>query len=298
MRCACAVHFAIAASFLAACTNPLDEKAQKAKGGAAVETTSPRDAPMQYKVITDEVNKQTNTVEQHVLLAAQPKHDDADVLLKYLYRHLMTRFDPQPAGVAAYVYSNEAQYRTPPRSPIGSVVQKPGDVGPTFDNKVPLEFWQQVDQALPHSDKGWKLEKKIERDDANKTLTVTQPYTEPGEDKWAEKLSFNQAMVIFTDTAKQLFERVPELRAMNFVGRWKDQDVVKISMDRAQYQAVNIGDIEEQIGQLHGRAFLELATGHGSEKSVEKGNTQRMAAIYKKMLGQLKGHAWVSPALK
>ena len=85
---------------------------------------------------------------------------------------------------------------------------------------------------------------------------------------------------------------------MTFVGRWKDQDVVKIALDRAQYQAINLGDIEEQIGQLHGRAFLELATNHGSEKSVEKGNTQRMAAIYKKMLGQLKGHAWVSPTLK
>ena len=105
-------------------------------------------------------------------------------------------------------------------------------------------------------------------------------------------------MVVFTDTTKQQFEKVPELRALNYIGRWKDQDVVKIGMDRTQYQAVNLGDIEESIGQLHGRAFLELAGNHGSEKSVEKGNTQRMAAIYKKMLGQLKGHAWVSPALK
>jgi hypothetical protein len=105
-------------------------------------------------------------------------------------------------------------------------------------------------------------------------------------------------MTIFTDTVKELFEKVPELRAMNFIGRWKDQDVVKIGMDRQQYQAINIGDIEEQIGQLHGRAFLELATNRGTDKSVDKANTQRMAAVYKKMLGQLKGHAWVSPTLK
>ena len=77
----------------------------------------------------------------------------------------MTRAEPQPAGVSAYIYSDEAQYKTPPRSPIAGVVQKPGDVGPAFDNKVPLEFWQQIDQALPHADKGWKLEKKIERQD-------------------------------------------------------------------------------------------------------------------------------------
>jgi hypothetical protein len=301
MRRARALVLATATSWLvAACTNPIDERAQQQKKSAQAggETTSPKDSPMQYKVLADEVNKQTNTVDYHVLLPAQPKHDEADALLKYLYRHLMTRAEPQPAGVAAYVYSDEAQYKTPPRSPVASVIQKPGDVGPAFDNKVPLEFWQQVDQALPHSDKGWKLEKKIERNDANKTLTITVPYTEPGEDRWADKLSFNQAMVVFTDTAKDLFEKVPELRAMTFIGRWKDQDVVKISMDRAQYQAVNIGDLEEQIGQLHGRAFLELSTGHGTDASVAKANAQRMTALYKKMLGQLKGHAWVSPALK
>ena len=287
---------------LAACSNPIDERAnqqaQKNAAAAGGETASPADSPMQYKVLADNIDKATNTVEYHVLVAGPPKHDQADALLKYLYRHLMTRAEPQPAGVSAFVYSDEAQYKTPPRSPIASVVQKPGDVGPAFDNKVPLEFWQQVDQALPHTDKGWKLEKKIDRQDDQKTLTITMPYTEPGEDRWADKLSFNQAMVIFTDTAKELFEKVPELRAFTFIGRWKDQDVVKISMDRQQYQAINIGDIEEQIGQLHGRAFLELATNHGTDKSVEKGNTQRMAAIYKKMLGQLKGHAWVSPTLK
>jgi hypothetical protein len=299
MRQACALLLAALVTPTAACTNPLDEKAQqKSSGASSAETSSPKDAPSPYRVLSDESNKQANTSEQHILVSSQPKHDDLDTLLKYLYRHLMTRQEPSPAGVAAYVYSDEAQYKTPPRSPIGTVIQKPGDVGPAFENKVPLEFWQQVDQALPHSDKGWKLETKIERNDANKTLTITQAYTEPGKDQYAEQISFNQAMVVFCDTAKQLFEKVPELRALTFVGRWKDQDVVKISLDRTQYQAVNLGDIEEQINQLHGRAFLELATNRGSDAKISKANAQRMAAIYKKMLGQLKGHAWVSPTLK
>jgi hypothetical protein len=278
----------------AGCSNPLDKPAATQQA----ETESPKDSPTAYRVLADEVNKQANTVEHHVMLAAPPKHDEADALLKYLYRHLMTRTEDHPAGVAAYVYTDEAQYKTPPRSPIASVVLKPGDPGPTFENKVPLEFWQQIDQALNHSDKGWKLEKKVERNDAAKTMTITEPYTEPGKDQYAETLSFNQALVQFTDTAKALFEKVPELRGLTYVGRWKDQDVVKISLDRAQYQAVNLADLEEQIGQLHGRAFLELSTGRGSDASVAKANAQRMAAIYKKMLGQLKGHAWVSPTLK
>ena len=296
MRRALVPAFFVAASLVAACSNPLDATNNQAPKGP--ETSSPAGSPLPYRVLADDVNKQANSVEYHVLVAGPPKHDDADALLKFLYKHLMMRYEDKPAAVAGYVYSDEAQYKTPPRSPIASVVLKSGDVGPTFENKVPLEFWQQIDQALPHSDKGWKLEKKIERDDANKSLTITMPYTEPGEDRWADKLSFNQALVVFTDTTKELFEKVPELRAMTFVGRWKDQDVVKIALDRAQYQAVNLADLEEQIGQLHGRAFLELSTGKGTDASVAKANAQRMAAIYKKMLGQLKGHAWVSPTLK
>ncbi len=279
------------------CSGPSEPAAQQPTGPVA-ETQSGKDSPMQYKVLADQVNKQANTVEYHALLPAQPKHDDADQLTKYLYRHLMTRFEDKPAGLAAYVYSDESQYKTPPRSPIASVVQKPGDIGPTFDNKVPLEFWQSIDQALEHGDKGWKLEKKVQRDDAGKTLTITVPYTEPGQDRWADKLSFNQAMVVFTDTTRALFEKVPELRAMTYVGRWKDQDVVKVTLDRAQFQTAKLDELEEQIGQVHGRAFLELSQGKGSDASVAKANAQRMAGLYKKVLGQLKGHAWVSPSLK
>jgi hypothetical protein len=266
--------------------------------GPVAETVSPKDSPMPYKVLADEVNAGANTADYHVLIADGPKHDDVDVLLKFLYRHLMQRKDPPPAGVAAYVYSNEAQYKTPPRSPVATMVQKPGDVGPAFDNKVPLEFWQQVDQALEHSDKGWKLEKKIERNDPAKTLVITQPYTEPGKDAWAETLSFNMAMNVFTDTAQALFEKVPELSAMTFIGRWKDEDVVKITLDRPAYQAAKINEIEEQIGQLHGRAFLELSTGRSSDAQAAKANAGRLAGVYKKMLAGLKGKAFVSPKLK
>jgi hypothetical protein len=265
--------------------------------GPVAETASPKDSPIQYKVLSDDVNKGANTVDYHVLIAPA-KHDEVQKLLEYMYRHMMTRDEPAPAAVAGYVYSDETQYKTPPRSPVASVVQKSGDVGPTFENKVPLEFWQQIDQALEHRDKGWKLEKKVARDDKTKTVTVTQPYTEPGKDAYADQLSFNMAMNVFTDTAQALFEKVPELASMTFVGRWNDEDVVKIDIDRPTYQKLNLADIDEQIGQLHGRAFLELSTGHSSDAKAAKENSQRLAGVYKKMLAGLKGHATVSPKLK
>jgi len=276
--------------------------------GPVAETGSPADSPMKYTVLGDTLDTKANAVDFHVLVADGPKHDDVEKLLKYLYRHLMQRREPQPTALTVAVYSNEAQYKTPPRSPIATVLQKSGDIGPTFENKVPLEFWQQVEEAVTHEDKGWKLAKKIERNDAAKSLSITLPYTEPGKDQWAETLSFNQAMNIFTDVAQSLFEKVPELSAVTYVGQWsgcKDhaatcaaEDVVKISLDRDMYHALKLAELEEQMGQIHGRAYLEMSSGRGSDASISKANSARMAALYRKMLAQMKGQAWVSPKLK
>ena len=261
---------ACAALLVALALSGCSETSAPPAAAPAADTESPKDSPLQYKVLADETDKAANTVDYHVLVADGVKHDDVEKLLKFLYRHLMTRREPAPSGISGSVYSNEVQFKTPPRSPIATVVQKPGDVGPTFDNKVPLEFWQQVDQALPHTDKGWKLEKKITRDDAKKTLTLVQPYTEPGKDAWAEQLSFNMAMNVFTDTAQALFDKVPELHAFTFIGRWKDKDVLTVTLDRSQEQALKLNDIDEQIGELHGRAFLELSTGRSSDEKASK----------------------------
>ncbi len=314
---------ALASSFLflfgfCACTSEAPTSAAAGQA-AAGETTSPADAPMKYTVLADTLDVKSNSVDFHVLVADGPKHDDVEKLLKYLYRHLMLRKQPQPNVLNAAVYSNEAQYKTPPRSPIATVQQKAGENHPTFENKVPLEFWQQIEVALfgeeekaresrLEKNKAMKLPIKIERDEAHKGLTVTLPYVEGGKDEWAETLSFNQAMNIFTDAAQDLFEKVPELASLNFIGTWsgcKDhapscpaEEVVKISLDRDGYHSLKLHDVEEAMGQLHGRAYLEMSTNRGSDAAISKANTARMAAIYKKMLAQLKGHAWVSPKLK
>src|SRR3954469_20821280 len=116
---------ALALLLLVGC-NETPQSAQPS--GPVADTVSPKESPMQYKVLADTVNTQANTVEYHVLVADQPKHDDVEGLLKFLYRHLMTRREPQPSSIEAHVYSNEVQFKTPPRSPIASVTQKSGEL--------------------------------------------------------------------------------------------------------------------------------------------------------------------------
>lgn len=274
--------------------------------GPAAETEAPKDSPVPYKVLKDDTVN--NAVEYHVLIAETVKHDEVQKLLEYLYRHTMTRRDAEPAAMGGFVYTSESAYATPPRTPIAQVVRKSGEMGPSFENRVPLEFWQEVKEALEprgsdgkpteRRDEKWTLKLKVVRDDAQKTLSVTQPYTDQGVDKWAPTLSFNQSMQEFCDTARSLFDAVPDLRQLDFSGVWNDKEVVKISLTRSDYAKVKLGEIDERIGQHHGTAFLKLATGKGTDQSVAKENAAVIAKEYRAMLAQLKGKATVSPTLK
>ena len=72
-----------------------------------------------------------------------------------------------------------------------------------------------------------------------------------------------------------------ELRAMTFVGTWKDQEMVRVQLTRADYTALKLAEIDERIGQHHGRVFLELATNRKSDEKAAKENAARIAKEYK-----------------
>ena len=257
----------------------------------------PKNPPHPMTLLADTFDENANTVEMHVLITPQLIHAQGDELLKFLYRHVMTRTDPPPTGMVVYLYNAEAQYKTPPRSPVGFVEQKAGAVGPTFENKIVKELKVQIDESLSHSDKGWKLEKKWSADEGTKTVKLTAPFTETGKDEWAPKITFNQAVNGFTDTANELFDKAPDLRVLEYTATYKDAEVLRAKIDRATWTKLDIMHVEDQVGQVHGRAYLELSTGKG-DKQVSKATDDRIAGVYKKMLSQLPEKPFVAPTLK
>src|SRR5437762_540917 len=77
--------------------------------GPRPDEACPKDLGAGCKVLRDETDSSKNSVEYHVLVPADTKHDPAQKMLEALYRHLMTRRDNEPAALAAYVYTSEAQ---------------------------------------------------------------------------------------------------------------------------------------------------------------------------------------------
>ncbi len=269
--------------------------------GPKADTECPKELGTKCKVLKDETEKLT--VEYHVLVPPETKHEDAEKYLQVLYRHLMTRRDATPTQISGFLYTNEAQFNTPPLSPVGSVVQKPGDKAPNFENKIPKELWQQVEEALKiaeRADRKLKLKRKLEYvAEADKgKVTVNLPFTEGNNDEWAKDLSFNQVMGFFSQFAMDLFNNIPDLKVFVFAAQWKDQTVANIECSRADFGALHLRDIEERIGQIGGRAYLELTEGKTSDAAAEKRLAARKAAEYRKITTFLKQKAIISAQLK
>ena len=259
---------------------------------------SAKDSPLPFTVLEEKKEEAANSAELHVLIAESPKHDDVQKLLEFLYRYLMKRSDNEPAAASAFVYTSETQFKTPPRSPLASVVRRAGAAAPNFENKIPLEFWQQVKDAMPKVEKKKTLNRNLSLDPLGKAVTITEFYTEPGKDDWAKTLSFYLAMNVFVEDARALFGKVPELSGMTYTGTWKDEPVVKITLNRALYDKLDLNKVEEAIGELHGRAYLEMSTGRGSDDKISKVNQKRMTDIYRKMVKTLGKQAVISSKLK
>lgn len=271
--------------------------------GPQPDTVCPKELTAKCKVLRDESDNSKLSTEYHALVPADTKHDEAQKYLEALYRHLMTRRDSTPNNLAGHIYTNEAQFNTPPLSPVASVTMKPGDKAPTFENKIPLELWQQVEETLKlkdRADRKLNLKRKLTylAEPEKGQVTLTLPFTEGDKDDWAKDLSFSQVMGFFTEYAMQLFNNIPDLKNLVYIAQWQDKNVASIECNRADFGALHLRDIEERIGQLGGRAFLELTEGKTSDASAEKRMNSRKAAEYRKITNFLKQKAIVSPALK
>ena len=270
--------------------------------GPKPDTVCPKEITVTCKVLKDEWDDKKLIAEYHILVPADTKHDDATKYLQALYRYLMTRRDLTPTQLGGFVYTSEAQFTTPPLSPVGSVIQKPGDKAPTFENKIALELWQQVEAAIKLSARAdRKLKRKLEysADAAAQSVTVIMPFTEGVTGEWAKEIDYSQVIAYFSELSQQLFNNIPDLKVFIYRARWKDQEMAQIELSRADYDKLNLAQVEQRVGQLAGRTFLELTTGKGgSESSVEKSHQRRRSAEYKKAIDQLKGKAIINPQLK
>ena len=250
---------------------------------------------MQYKVLADEVNKQANTVDFHVLVAAQPKHDEAERSSSILYRHLMTRAEPQPAArrrlrlqrrgavqdaaaLAGRRRRAEAGRRRPHLRQQGAARVLAAGRSGAAAHRQGLEA-EQEDRAQRRAEDAHH-HRAVHR--ARRGSVGRQALVQPGD---GHLHRYRQGAV--REGARAEGHELH--RPLEGPGRGQDRHGPHATIRRC-----NIGDIEEQIGQLHGRAFLELSTGNGSTRPSQGQHASAWPPSTRRCSAQLKGHAWPS----
>jgi hypothetical protein len=254
-----------------------------------------------FKSVKDEVSPDKAKVELRIALSQAPDRDATDALLKDLYRQVMLRMGTglEPSSVEIYVYANEDRIKSAPDAWLASCVKHQSDKGPAFENKVPQSFPKAVTAALKGDTFTGKLHPMVEIDEAKHHVAITIPYVEPGKDEWAEKLSYNDALVAFVDYAQRLYQNVPDLDGLTYIGQWKDAEVVRINLaSKGDYNTLDLYALGERIGGKQGRAFAEAQLTKKSDAQITKEKLAAEKKEYQTALAKLpKGAVTIAKVL-
>jgi len=278
-----------------------------------------------FRVVRDDVTGRSD--EQKVVMRVgltQPiKRDAVYPLLHHLYRYANKRGPLEPIQIDVSVYpdvtSAEAGGDT---KMIASIARAPSELAPRCDNRVPYDLAEQVDRAFyarpgdagdekiddtcrlakgkpaARVDEGFKHKPSYTLESGKRAVEVTYPFLAMGKDDWDTGLTFSEAMMAWTEVAARLFENVPDLREMSFTGVLQDAPVLKIAINRQQYDGINRG-LRETIAAHRGITFQSVGMKRMNDKQAAKEEQTFRTKTYRDALAKLpKAQVMVSPKLK
>jgi hypothetical protein len=278
-----------------------------------------------FVVVGDDVSGSSDG--QKVIMrvgVSQPlKRDQVFPILHTLYRHAMTRTAFEPIQFVANLYASESAARAGgDGSLVGRIVREQSDIAPKCENKLPYDFGEQAGRAFAatqgkvevedSNDTCHLAEKKVvarvddkfthkatfKADPARAAIEITHPYLEMGHDDYVKDLRFNSAMREWIEHLQVFFNKVEGLKEVTFVGVQNDQPVVKITVNRQQFNG-QLSSLQEEIAAHSAVTFASLGLHTSNDKGAEKEQNTFQSKTYKSALGMLpKNQVFVSPKLK
>jgi len=127
----------------------------------------------------------------------------------------------------------------------------------TNNQKAPLLKWVKKVLGKQQEYTG-ELKPRILADATDMAVEVTVPYVDHGgEGKYVEELTYVRAITEFVSYAMGLFEKIPQLKKLTFIGKHNDAEALNIWLTREQYVGLDFRKIEEGLGAFDGQ-FMEL----------------------------------------
>jgi hypothetical protein len=280
-----------------------------------------------FAVVADDVTGPSDGQKVMMRLGMlQPvKRDQMYKPMQVLYANVMKRTAFEPIHFEGWFYASESDAKAGSESNvIAKIVREQSDRAPKCQNNVKYDFPEQVDRAFIHSTRGEQElqedlndtchigEKKkqprydekfthkttYKLDAGNQAVEITHPFLDMGKDEYVADLKINAVMGQWAEYMTSMFSQAEQLKSFTFVGLYKDEPVVKISISRQQYDDA-LSRLQETVASHAAITFQTIGMGAKTSEAAEKEQEQFKSKTYKDALAKLpKEQVMISPKLK
>ncbi|MFH1130871.1 MAG: hypothetical protein V1754_06010, partial [Pseudomonadota bacterium] len=91
----------------------------------------------------------------------------------------------------------------------------------------------------------------------------------------------------FSRYTRTLFDKIPELQKITFVGKHNDKIVMNIWLTREQYNSLDLRQVEESVNAFSGTKIPDLMSGNISAKTLEKKAEEMRRKTYRAAFARL-----------
>ena len=253
------------------------------------------------------------------------KRDQLYAPMKVLYAYVMKRTAFEPIHFEGWFYPSESDAKIGGEAKLmGKVVREQTDRAPKCDNRVPYDFVEQVDRAFIHSTQGEQVlqedmndtchiaekKKQVRYDEkfahkttykldvGNQAVEISYPFLEMGKDEFVADLKTNSAMAAWAEYMTSMFSNAEQLKSLTFIGIYKEEPVIKISISRQQFDNL-LARLQETIASHAAITFQTIGMGAKTSEAAEKEQEKFKSKTYKDALSRLpKEQVTISPKLK
>ena len=279
-----------------------------------------------FTVVADDVTGPSDgqKVMMRIGMLQPVKRDQLYAPMKVVYANVMKRTAFEPIHFEAWFYASESEAKAGGNNVLGKIIREQSDRAPKCENDMKYDFAEQVERAFIHSTRGEQElqedlndtchiaeKKKVARydekfvhkttyklDAGNQAVEITYPFLEMGKDEYLENLKTNSAMAAWAEYMTSMFSKAQDLKAMTFIGLWKDEPVVKISVSRQQFDNI-LARLQETIASHAAITFQTIGMGRKTSEQAEKEQEQFKSKTYRDALAKLpKEQVTISPKLK
>jgi hypothetical protein len=253
------------------------------------------------------------------------KRDQMYARMKVLYAYAMKRSSFEPIHFEGWFYASEAAAKSGGEAGvIAKVVREQSDRAPKCQNNVKYDFAEQVERAFIRSTRGEQElqedlndtchigEKKKQArydekfahktvyklDPGNQAVEISYPFLEMGKDEFVADLKLNSAMASWAEYMTSMFSDAQQLKSLTFVGIYKEEPAIRISVSRQQFDNI-LSRLQETIASHAAITFQTIGMGKKSSEQAEKEQEKFKSKTYRDALDKLpKEQVTISPKLK